>query len=70
MAAPARPAIVNEGGLLRYQSLDNVDRTLYNNMQIQYQRTAFLAAIERELSLDAAESEYVQVQFVRVLMSN
>jgi hypothetical protein len=69
MAAPARPAIVNEGGLLRYQSLDNVDRTLYNNLQAQYQRTAFLAVIERELTLPTGEGKYSQAQFVRVLMS-
>jgi hypothetical protein len=68
MAAPVRPAIVNEGGSLRYQSLDNVDQTLYDNLPTQYQRTAFLAVMERELTLPTGEGKYSQEQSVRVLM--
>jgi hypothetical protein len=69
MVAPARPAIVNQGGSLKYQSLDNVDQTLYDTLPTQYQRNAFLAVIERELTLPTGESKYSQARSVRVLMS-
>jgi hypothetical protein len=49
MAVPARPSVIIEGGLLRYQSLDNVDQTLYDGLPTQYQRTAFLVAVQDEL---------------------
>jgi hypothetical protein len=58
MAAPARPSVIVEGGLLRYQSLDNFDQTLYDGLPTQYQRTAFLVAVQDELSRIASGGTY------------
>jgi hypothetical protein len=58
MAAPSRPSVIIEGGLLRYQSLDNVDQTLYDDLQTQYQRAAFLVAVQDELGRIASGGTY------------
>jgi hypothetical protein len=57
MAAPARPATVITGNTIRYQSLDHVDEDLYNNLGKQYERTAFLAAIDNGLDKIARGSK-------------
>jgi hypothetical protein len=67
MAAPARPAVINEGALLRYQSLDNIDQALYNNLQFQYERTAFLVAVDEELGRITRGGKYLQTQSVQIL---
>jgi hypothetical protein len=67
MAAPARPVVVNEGDVLRYQSLDSTDQALYNNLQFQYERTAFLVAVEEELGRITQRGKCSQAQGVKVL---
>lgn len=59
MVAPARPAfnISADRRTITYQSLDNTDEALYNSLQFQYERNAFLDAIQTRLNAIAAESE-------------
>ncbi|KAH9869802.1 hypothetical protein IAQ61_007015 [Plenodomus lingam] len=45
MAAPNRPNVVQQGGATVYESLDEVDENLYNQIQRVYQRAAFLDVI-------------------------
>jgi hypothetical protein len=47
MAAPARPNITIDvaNNVTVYQSLDNTDETIFNNLQVQYERAAFIDVI-------------------------
>jgi hypothetical protein len=61
MAAPPRPATVITGNTVRYQSLDHIDEELYNNLGTQYERTAFIAAVDDGLARIATGSKQCRV---------
>jgi hypothetical protein len=47
MAAPARPSITIDvaNNVTVYQSLDATDETIFNNLQVHYERAAFINVI-------------------------
>jgi hypothetical protein len=47
MAAPARPNITIDvaNNVTVYQSLDPIDETTFNDLQVQYERAAFIDVI-------------------------
>jgi hypothetical protein len=47
MTAPARPRVITDlpNGVTRYQSLDDIDETIYNSLVYQYEKAAFIDMI-------------------------
>jgi hypothetical protein len=47
MTAPARPRVITDllNGVTRYQSLDDIDETIYNSLAYQYEKAALIDMI-------------------------